>query len=376
MSVTASSISKTSEDHLGSIDALRGLAALYVLLYHLALIPQPNLVVPKWASRYVLTGGTGVTLFFIVSAFCLCLSMRRHEQEQRPVLRFYVRRVFRILPLFYVWIFLSWMRDRVWSGVTHSWTDVLLSVFFGFNFVPGKNEGFVWASWTLGVEMLFYLVFPVIYFFVNNWWKSLAFFSFSLFLSVLYTKLVGFLSIADVHRESFVRTSLLHQLPIFAFGMVTFFVFERAIRSKSVNRLWAFVFVGAALISYDALLSGRLDFPFGSLYWQGIIYGILLLGLSISPLSLLVNRFSRFYGEISYSAYLNHPTLVATLVPVYSYIYSFRMPTTFQYGLCLLLTLGLLTAISYFTYRLIEQPGMRWGSRVLRQMAARQDRTD
>jgi peptidoglycan/LPS O-acetylase OafA/YrhL len=56
-----------SEYRIEGVDALRGVAAMYVFLYHLALIPQPSLAVPSWAARYVLTGGTGVTLFLIIS---------------------------------------------------------------------------------------------------------------------------------------------------------------------------------------------------------------------------------------------------------------------------------------------------------------------
>ena len=59
-------------DRFAHIDTLRGLAALYVFLYHLALIPEPDLGIPYWAKRIVLSGGTGVTLFFVVSAFTLC----------------------------------------------------------------------------------------------------------------------------------------------------------------------------------------------------------------------------------------------------------------------------------------------------------------
>jgi peptidoglycan/LPS O-acetylase OafA/YrhL len=39
------------------IDTLRGLAALCVFFYHLALLPNPDLGVPYWAKRVVLTGG-------------------------------------------------------------------------------------------------------------------------------------------------------------------------------------------------------------------------------------------------------------------------------------------------------------------------------
>jgi len=356
-------------ERIESVDALRGIAALYVLLYHLALIPQPHLGVPQWAARYVLTGGTGVTLFFIVSAFCLCLSMKTHQNEQSPITKFYVRRIFRIVPLFYVWLAVSWVRDWVVHGICHPWWEVLLNASFAFNFVPGKNEGFVWASWTLGVEMVFYLLFPLIFRHVTTLAKSLVFLAGSGGMAYTYWRLSGHLPMADAARESFVRTSLLMQMPVFALGIVAFFVHERFVRGRVRSRAWAFLLVGAAIFGYHAMISGKLHPVFGSIYGQGILYGLLLTGLTIAPLSLFVNPVTRFYGKISYSLYLNHPTFVFLLTPAYRVIYSsVHMQFTVQYGACLLMSLLLLTGVAYYTYQFIERPGMRLGSRLIKRI--------
>lgn len=372
---------KPQQKRLDSVDALRGLAALYVLVYHLALLPQPNLTVPQWASPYVLTGGTGVTLFFIVSAFCLCLSMRLHKQEPHPTLLFYTRRFFRIAPLFYLWLIAAWFRDKALSGVTHSAGEIFLNVIFGFNFVPGKHEGFVWASWTLGVEMIFYLFFPLFFRYFNNWWKSLCFFALTLFIAAGYSSLVTSLPIAESHRASFLQFSFLNQLPIFSLGMVAFFIFEHFIQGKPHHNAWAFLLAGIAVLWYSAmvgvdplgysnLLPGRFKHFLYGYYLQGIIYGILLLGLTIVPLRLLVNRLTCFYGKISYSVYLNHTTLVFLLIPVYRKIYSLNLQPTMLYGTCLLLTVALLTLLSYGSYRFIEQPGMRLGKKLTKYIAS------
>jgi len=144
---------------LDFVDSIRGLAALYVVTFHLVYIPNPSLRLPFWVRSFITNGDTGVTLFFIVSAFTLAYSMNQRGGEPRSTLRFYVRRFFRIVPLFYFWIFLTSIRDFVSFRVTHSIQDILLSVFFVFNFIPGKSTGIVWASWTLGIEMIFYLLF-------------------------------------------------------------------------------------------------------------------------------------------------------------------------------------------------------------------------
>lgn len=366
------SISGPTGDRIEGVDALRGIAALYVLLYHLALIPQPNLGVPKWAARYVLTGGTGVTLFFIVSAFCLCLSMRTHQDEPSPTMRFYVRRVFRIVPLFYVWLAISWMRDSLILGVRHPWWELLMNASFSFNFVPGKNEGLVWAGWTLGVEMVFYLFFPLIFRYAGTLVKSVGFLAASGGTAYAFSKIFAHIPVADVARESYLRTNLLVQMPVFALGMVAFFAYERFIRGRARSRAWAFLLTLTAILWYDSVISGRVHPAFGSIYGQGVIFSVLLTGLTIVPLGLFVNPVTRFYGKISYSVYLCHPTFVVLLIPVYRFIYAIPMRPTYQYGACLLLTLLMLTVVAYGTYLFVEKPGMRLGSRLMRRLGSGQ----
>lgn len=358
-----------SQNRLDFVAALRGLAALYVLTYHLTLIPNPPLELPIWASKTILTGGTGVTLFFIVSAFTLTMSMRMRNNDPQLVFGFYSRRFFRIVPLFYAWIIVSWLRDRYWFGVTQSIGTVLLSVFFGFNLIPGKNEGFVWAGWTLGVEMLFYLLFPLIYRYVNDIWKALGFFFATLTLSSIFSYLAtSYLPVDTTLLASFIRFSIFTHIPTFAFGIFIYYCFERFIQNKSLPISWGIGLISLSVFGYSALQDGRLQMFFSGLYWQAIIYGVAVLGLSIFPIGILVNRLTRFYGEISYSLYLNHPTLVFVLIPAYRVIYSLSLPLTLKYGACFLLTLMLLTLLSYGTYHLIEKPGMRLGNNLAKKI--------
>ena len=75
--------------------------------------------------------------------------------------------------MFYLWIVITALRDIVVFDATHTWVEYFLSTLFLLNFVPGKEEGFVWAGWTLGVEMIFYLIFPVLIRLADNFANSL-----------------------------------------------------------------------------------------------------------------------------------------------------------------------------------------------------------
>lgn len=53
-----------SPRHLTSVDALRGIAAITVVLFHIVMAPSPNLVTPHWVQPLIISGKTGVTMFF------------------------------------------------------------------------------------------------------------------------------------------------------------------------------------------------------------------------------------------------------------------------------------------------------------------------
>ncbi len=100
--------------------------------------------------------------------------------------------------------------------------------------------------------------------------------------------------------------------------------------------------------------------------WQALAFGLLLLSLSLYQNKLLVNRVTRFYGKISYSVYLVHPVLVYSLGPAYCFIYDHvNMPDALNFCLCLLLTLFVVTPIASLTYHFIENPGIRYGKRLI-----------
>ena len=83
------------------LDSLRGFAAVWVVFYHMIFLAKPNLQTPDWLS-FLRVGGMGVTIFYIISSFSLCLTMPRHISTGKYLKSFYIHRAFRILPLFYV----------------------------------------------------------------------------------------------------------------------------------------------------------------------------------------------------------------------------------------------------------------------------------
>lgn len=354
-----------SAHRLAFLDSLRGIAAAWVVLFHIVFIPNPNLDVPAWAASWVQIGGMGVTLFFVVSAFSLGYTMPIHEREHRPFRSFYVRRFFRIAPLFYVLLAFSLLRDKLAFGLTHAPATITESVLFLFNLVPGEQEGIVWASWTIGVEMIFYLFFPFFYLWAKNIYRAGVFF---LIAAVVASVLKFSLADFPVSAGRFFQSSILWHLPIFALGMAAFRCYERFVHRENAHRMKVLLLIAVSLFLFSALIPEKPGLPFADSYhWkEAPAFVALLLGLAAYPLPLIVNRATMFLGKLSYSLYLIHPSLIFFLIPVYRKVYGWPLPFSLRYLIVVSLTFAALISLSYLTYRLIEEPGIRLGKRVAR----------
>lgn len=116
------------EGHYRYIDALRGYAILLVILVHSSQ-HVPNFDGLIWDVS--IQGARGVQLFFVVSAFTLMMSWSRRNDGS---VNFYLRRLFRIAPMFWSAIVVY----SVYNGVRYGFLlpdvpdvgDVLLSFFF------------------------------------------------------------------------------------------------------------------------------------------------------------------------------------------------------------------------------------------------------
>lgn len=87
--------------NLNYIDSLRGIAILMVVLVHTTL----NVRVTNQSLNAIgLYGQMGVQLFFIASALTLCLSLERTIYTENWLGFFYLKRFFRIAPLYYLGI--------------------------------------------------------------------------------------------------------------------------------------------------------------------------------------------------------------------------------------------------------------------------------
>jgi peptidoglycan/LPS O-acetylase OafA/YrhL len=162
-------------DKVASVNGLRGLAIFGVLIQHtmpgrvLANTPDTLAVLRPLATN----GWTGVNLFFILSGFVLYLPYadgRRRIAAGGDVGWFYRHRFLRLMPLYYLaaLVVLAMAAPGLDSrGFGHAAARLLLLGFLTdrYNFGPVEN----FALWSIGVEILFSLVFPLLVLAVVRW---------------------------------------------------------------------------------------------------------------------------------------------------------------------------------------------------------------
>jgi len=140
------------------LDLLRAIAIVWVMLFHSFLVGgfDPGW---DWLSYW---GWMGVDLFFVLSGFLIGSQVLRPLADGRPVdfRDFYVRRVFRVLPPYFVVLALYFLVPdfREEPGIQPLWQFLSFSLNFLIDYA--HNRAFSHA-WSLCVEEHFYLVFPL-----------------------------------------------------------------------------------------------------------------------------------------------------------------------------------------------------------------------
>jgi peptidoglycan/LPS O-acetylase OafA/YrhL len=139
-----------------ALDGLRAVAALMVVAFHFG--------GPRWSF---LSGWIGVHIFFVLSGFLITtLSLREEDRRGRLSLgNFYLRRIFRILPVYFV-VLAMYVGTYGLRGEFHvSGMAVNMPYYLTFTseYVPIGYAQFA-QSWTLGIEQKFYLIWPLLAF--------------------------------------------------------------------------------------------------------------------------------------------------------------------------------------------------------------------
>lgn len=361
------------------ITALRGWAILLVVLVHNGLYgaTDARYFVSVWKT-VVNQGARGVQLFFVISAFTLFLSMAKRKQERHPTRNFFIRRFFRIAPMYYVGIvFYSFWFSQVQppqpAVVTPA--NVLANLTFLHGVSPYWINSLVPGGWSITVEMCFYILAPWLFQRLRTVDQAVRFLAWAIVASCLLSiGLTALRPIADAELwYAYLFSFFPNQLPVFGFGILLYLLAAPSEHAKTLRPTTYLLAAGTMLFVLATGFGNNFLLRTGAVsegqhYWFAAAFVLLALGLRAHSPRLLVNPVINYLGEISFSLYLVHfvPLFILSklgrsdlITPVGS------LTALLGFGLRYLLVLASSVVVATFFYRAIELPGQQLGKRLI-----------
>jgi peptidoglycan/LPS O-acetylase OafA/YrhL len=366
------------------IDALRGWAILGVILVHSSHAVEPSSGALLWVMR---EGARGVQLFFVTSALTLCMSwMSRSSREDFPIRNFYIRRFFRIAPMFYIAILtyclLNGFSPSIWAPNGIRWWYVPLTAAFVNGFHPETITSVVPGGWSIAVEMNFYIILPFLLPLISSVRSGFFLLMVGLALSgfnvVLVPRIFAYPESQQYLVKNFCYFNIFGQLPVFIMGMICYFILRRDYPKRQIEMVGGFflivllvAFLYPAFPQTDRSVVGKLIKMAHHLIAGGM-FAVFAVLLAHFPVRLLVNRFTVTVGRWSFSMYLSHFAILSFFSAAgFSRLFPVSDMASILHFLCVV---PVTAVVSAFFYRYVEKPGIALGKSIIDRLDRRESR--
>lgn len=356
------------DQKLRGLDATRFWAAMLIVLFHI--VTMQNLPVPDYLSMIRNQfGRLAVPLFFTVSAFALFYGYYGKLDTKDRIFEYYLRRFFRIAPLFYLFMIIYIPFLYIEYGAYVSYSHIASSFLFVFNLMPRHASGYVWASWSIGTEMLFYFILPLLLMAVRDIRRAGLFFLLAVFLAFHWRS--AFLD-APASIRDYSHFSLVAHIHFFAGGIAAYFAYRIVEQNFAAHaRIIGFTALAvaflslAALVATDAYVLSQFGLATATVA-RALPLAAFVLGIALCPMTLVCNATTIALGKASFSIYLFHPLIIGIYMNrgLYTAIQSLFPDPGLAYAVCVVITLVTLLPISVLSYHYIERPGMRLQYRI------------
>ena len=296
------------------IQALRGIAAAMVMLYHLHTTLAGTRFGDVGATLFN-SGAAGVDLFFVISGFIMVHTTRRADGSPRYAAEFLAKRIARVWPVYAIaTLVFSCALDLLVGQITvdQGWRSLARALVF----YPHSSLGApffryqpLFVGWSLGYEVWFYLLFAASL--LAGRWRWPAFAAlFGAFVIAIPLAVTG-----DVHADAYVNYALPGALlrlaanPMmwdFIAGIAIALVYHSRFAIRS--RLACWLCVAAAVAGEAWVLATGYRAGQGPTNWMpGLAIVVLVLAIANKPRPIAVPRWLVWLGDVSFSLYLVHP---------------------------------------------------------------------
>jgi peptidoglycan/LPS O-acetylase OafA/YrhL len=301
----------------------------------------------------------------------------KRQDEVCAIESFYIRRFFRIAPLYYlgILVYLSLhlltqlTEGKSWEFGQYTPFAVLSNIVFVHGFIPHSNNNIVPGGWSIGTEMAFYAMFPILYTCVSKVsakdLRPIRFIAYAFLCNLIIQLLLDRFTRASLDSNIFVYNNLINQLPVFLLGMLIF-TWHRATATALPRR------VGVRVVSLLVSLTISIAMPEMTSYTFGFAITPLVWALTFVLLLDLFHatnfdsRVLASIGRVSYSMYVLHFLFAwtATRAILATGIASALSPAATLAG-AYVAVVSLTFFMAQLVERVVERNGIALGARVI-----------
>lgn len=330
------------------VDALRGFAAVLVLIFHLwhnAGWAETARVWPRWVDHALMSFGSGVDIFFVISGFVITYSIRNLVITPKTAGNFALRRQVRLDPPYWLCTFLFWgltalAARRTPDIAVPSLTTVALNLVYLQGFFGRASVNPV--AWTLCLEVQFYLVFIGLAWLAQTinrpWIGRISLISVTAFIGVAYNWLIA------KPTPWFISS-----WPLFSLGAIAYWTLAKQVHGLLLATL---------CVAVSAVHMRQIGWSFTPLV--GPLTAIVIVSVERADCDSRFNQLVfRYFAAISYSLYLIHFHLVSIF---------FRQGTRHTGHSALSGTFwsviagGIVIGLAHVIWLVVERPAKHWAS--------------
>lgn len=330
-------LAATERQHVRTVDFARGVCAIGVCAYHILYYERiANLEIISLYAVYA---------FFVISGFAMYVAYRNRLADNQSLRTYFLRRFWRIAPLFYtanlIHLFLR--------PADFSVGKLVLNGMLALGLANPGTTSIVTGGWSIGIEMVFYILFPGILAAAASRIRHLAL--------LFGTALIAQFAFVNQLYASGNFDWVLYTQPIafvgyFVAGCLLGEIYRRFPIWKGAG--WWFVVAALALVPFAVVEAPTsVDLLIG---WRGALLTlatiILITAVAFMPEPAgLVDPIAQWFGRMSYPIYLTHPL---------AYIWVSQNITGAGSSTRLVITVAITVALSEVVHRGIERPAIRY----------------
>lgn len=318
--------------HFRGLNTLRFIAAFLVVLHHAESLRKDHELKHLKDFGIFENGQHAVSFFFVLSGFLITylLLKEREKKNDISIRQFYLKRIFRIWPLYFLMViigvviqpyFIEWLHIPYKMPYTfgETWYYFLFFVPGLVNFFFGSN--LLEPLWSIGVEEIFYLLWAPLFKWLKKYVLKLLLgviaFKMILICINLYVSLPPVLSyLIRIHQFEAMAIGGLGAYAVFHHGsrINNLFIYQVPMQLFFYGLILAFILFGAN-IHWNAW-TFLFEHPLAAPFVQNGLFLYLIIGVSIVDRNLftLENRFFSYLGEISYGIYMFHLLILSQIV--------------------------------------------------------------